>query len=145
MIGPAKYNELYERIGNLNKLLAWAHAKVIENLVAKTNGALQWILIDRFAPESTMERALSRVERLPPVAQWPKAESDPAVGAASILARAAFLRAMRTLSRRYGVMLPFGAAAKTLTTAHEFIDRHGPHQLQQVAKIHFSNTKKLGL
>src|SRR5690348_1336657 len=34
-IGPARYNELYEKFGNLNKLLGWGHARVIENLLAK--------------------------------------------------------------------------------------------------------------
>ena len=34
-IGPAKYNELYEKFGNLNKLLGWGHARVIENLVVR--------------------------------------------------------------------------------------------------------------
>ncbi|MBV72094.1 MAG: ribonuclease HIII [Myxococcales bacterium] len=145
MIGPAKYNELYQRIGNLNTLLAWAHAKVIETLLVESNGAVEWVLIDRFAPERTMQRALSRIDGLPQVDQWPKAESDPAVGAASILARAAFLRGMKALSKRYGLGLPLGAGEKTLTAGHEFVQRHGRQQLHHVAKIHFSNTNKLGL
>src|SRR5881275_1050604 len=28
-IGPERYNELYEKFGNLNKLLGWGHARVI--------------------------------------------------------------------------------------------------------------------
>jgi ribonuclease HIII len=35
LIGPQRYNELYEKFGNLNKLLGWGHARVIENLLAK--------------------------------------------------------------------------------------------------------------
>src|ERR1700731_3001360 len=35
LIGPAKYNDLYEKFDNLNKLLAWGHARVIRNLLAK--------------------------------------------------------------------------------------------------------------
>src|SRR5438445_3797297 len=35
LIGPQKYNELYQKFGNLNKLLGWGHARVIENLLAK--------------------------------------------------------------------------------------------------------------
>ena len=34
-INPAKYNELYSKIGNLNRLLGWAHAKVLENILEK--------------------------------------------------------------------------------------------------------------
>src|SRR5207253_4219459 len=32
-IGPERYNELYKKIRNLNRLLAWGHAKVLENLL----------------------------------------------------------------------------------------------------------------
>src|SRR5947209_8254796 len=32
-IGPAKYNELYDKFRNLNKLLAWGHARSIENVL----------------------------------------------------------------------------------------------------------------
>ena len=35
LIGPEKYNELYRKFGNLNALLGWGHARVIENLLAK--------------------------------------------------------------------------------------------------------------
>src|ERR1051325_1147172 len=35
LIGPAKYNELYRNFGNLNSLLGWGHARVIENLLQK--------------------------------------------------------------------------------------------------------------
>src|SRR5438045_3797164 len=35
LIGPERYNELYQKFGNLNKLLGWGHARVIENLLAK--------------------------------------------------------------------------------------------------------------
>ena len=34
-INPQKYNELYSKFKNLNKLLAWGHARVIENLLEK--------------------------------------------------------------------------------------------------------------
>ena len=33
VIGPEKYNELYTKMRNLNKLLAWGHARVIENVL----------------------------------------------------------------------------------------------------------------
>src|SRR3990170_3074878 len=33
VIGPEKYNQLYDKMKNLNKLLAWGHARVIENLL----------------------------------------------------------------------------------------------------------------
>ena len=32
-IGPEKYNELYAKLRNLNRLLAWGHARAIENVL----------------------------------------------------------------------------------------------------------------
>ena len=143
MIGPEKYNQLYSKIGNLNRLLAWAHAKVIENLINDAASTPEWFLIDRFANEGTMKRALSRIEPSPNYDQWPKAESDPAVGAASVLARAAFLRGIGALSRRFDVKLPLGGGASTLSSGRQIIELHGRSALGQVAKLHFANTGKI--
>ncbi|MGC6415626.1 MAG: ribonuclease HIII [Bradymonadia bacterium] len=144
MIGPEKYNQLYSKIGNLNRLLAWAHAKVIENLIDDAVSRPEWFLIDRFANEGTMNRALSRIKPSLNYDQWPKAESDPAVAAASVLARAAFLRGVGALSRRFDIKLPLGGGAATLSAGRQLLDRHGQSALGQVAKLHFANTGKIG-
>ena len=39
-INPEKYNQLYLKIGNVNRLLAWGHAKVIENILGKVNAEI---------------------------------------------------------------------------------------------------------
>src|SRR6266480_1404202 len=56
LIGPAKYNELYEKFGNLNKLLAWGHARVIENLLAKKTDCPR-SLSDQFADARVIEQS----------------------------------------------------------------------------------------
>src|SRR5947208_6632956 len=38
LIGPAKYNELYVKFANLNRLLGWGQARVIENLLGRKPG-----------------------------------------------------------------------------------------------------------
>ena len=144
VIGPKRYNELYERIGNLNRLLAWAHAKVIENLIERTEPSVEWVLVDRFAHESMVNRNLGPLGRKTRIDQWPRAESDPAVAAASILARAAYLRGLQRLSRRYDLVLPGGAGAPVLRAGGLFLDAHGRDRLADVAKIHFSTTQQLG-
>jgi ribonuclease HIII len=144
-IGPEKYNSLYEKIGNLNRLLAWAHAKVIGNLLAvETSEPIEWVLIDRFAPENTMLKALGDTTQDVRLDQWPKAESDPAVAAASILARGAFLRGLSGLSKRFAVNLSPGAGAPVLTSGRRFIESHGTAALRQVAKVHFATTGQIG-
>src|SRR5436305_10428257 len=59
LIGPAKYNELYEKFGNLNRLLGWGHARVIENLLGKKPGCLR-SLSDQFADARVTEQSLLR-------------------------------------------------------------------------------------
>src|SRR5215831_9083272 len=57
LIGPAKYNELYEKFGNLNRLLGWGHARVIENLLGKKPGCPR-ALSDQFADGGVVGRFL---------------------------------------------------------------------------------------
>ena len=144
-IGPEKYNALYGRMNNLNRLLTWAHGKVIENLLSQSlEPGVDWVLVDRFVNESSFRRGLGPKGQNVRLATWPKAESDPAVAAASILARAAYLRGLSHLSKRYGVRFRPGSGQPTLRVGQEFIETHGHDALRHVAKIHFDTTRQLG-
>ena len=57
LIGPAKYNELYEKFGNLNRLLGWGHARVIENLLARKPECPR-SLSDQFADARVIKESL---------------------------------------------------------------------------------------
>ena len=72
--------------------------------------------------------------------QKPRAEEEIAVAAASIVARAEFLRRLQDLSMRHGVLLPKGASDAVITAGKEFVRRHGVEALGQVAKLHFRTT-----
>lgn len=139
VINPPKYNELYARIGNLNKLLAWAHGKVIENLIEQGAPA-EWILVDRFATGPTLSRALGPRGRALPLMERPKAESDPAVAAASVLARASYLKQLARLGERFGSRLHGGAGPPALAAGRAFAAAHGEDALGEVAKLHFAST-----
>lgn len=95
-INPAKYNLLYEQFGNLNLLLGWGHATAIDELLAKVS--CDKVIIDQFAAEHVVERALARKKRSVNLTQRTKAEEDPVVAAASILARAAFVKGLDKLA-----------------------------------------------
>src|SRR5713226_10756554 len=90
LIGPERYNELYEKFGNLNSLLGWGHARVIENLLAKRPDCPR-ALSDKFADVRVVQNSLLQRGRAIKLEQRTRAESDPAVAAASILAREAFI------------------------------------------------------
>ena len=136
LIGPAKYNELYEKFGNLNKLLAWGHARVIENLLAKKPECTR-SLSDQFADARLIEQSLLRHARKVNIQQRPRAESDIAVAAASILAREAFINWLDREGKKLGMPLQRGVSPGVKTAAEKIVKDKGPGGLRQVAKVHF--------
>ncbi len=141
-LSPGKYNELHTSFGNLNKLMAWAHSRVIANLLERSDAT--YVLVDKFAHESLVRRALGAELGAAQLDQRTKAEEDPAVAAASILARGAFLRGLNALSRRFSMDLHKGAGAPTLASGRRFLEAHGRGPLREVAKLHFKTTEQIG-
>lgn len=137
-IFPKRYNELYEQFRNLNHLLAWCHATVVDTLVQKTG--CKTVVIDQFAGEHVIIKAF-RDKKLTEInlTQKHRAEEDVVVAAASILARHAFLTGLESLSNEFGIALPKGASALTMAKAREFANKCGKEQLPLVAKIHFKS------
>ncbi len=142
-IGPARYNELYAEMSNLNRLLAWGHARVIASLHAKVPSCPR-ALSDQFANEWVLKRALGARKIPVKLEQRPRAEADIAVAAASILARARFVRWMRAAAKAAETDLPLGCAPHVLKAAKAFVRKHGMERLPDVAKLHFKLTAKLG-
>lgn len=140
-ISPAKYNQLHRQMGNVNRILAWAHARVIEDLLARVDCNL--VVSDQFGDESYLRESLMREGRKVRLVQVTGAEADPVVAAASIVARSVFLDTLRSLSRQAGVDLPKGAV-HVLPAARAVLDRGGMDLLAQVAKLHFRTTRHLG-
>ncbi len=140
-IGPEKYNELHSKIRNLNKLLAWGHARALENILEKVNP--RQVVADQFGDKKLIENALMKKGRDVELSQQTGAESVPAVAAASILARAEYLRRLERLSKLYSVSLHKGAGPPTDNAGREFVAKEGEKELGKVAKIHFKNTRKI--
>lgn len=138
-IGPSAYNRLYDKMGSVNRILAWGHAKAIENLLEKVPNCPR-ALSDQFGPEQQIQRALQQKGRKIKLEQRHKAESDVAVAAASILARSAFLSAMAKLGETHGIPLPKGASDKVKAAAAELVKKHGGAVFLETAKCHFKTT-----
>ncbi len=139
---PPTYNRLYSQIGNLNRLLAWGHARVIENLLEQVPGCPR-VLSDKFGDERLIRRALLTRGREIQLDQQTKAESDVAVAAASILARDEFLRGMDKLGKEFGLELPRGAGPLVKEAGRKLLSMHGPDVLEKVVKLHFKTTQEL--
>ncbi|MCJ7645055.1 MAG: ribonuclease HIII [Candidatus Aminicenantes bacterium] len=140
-IGPEKYNELYDKLRNLNRLLAWGHARAIENILEVVD-CVQAVT-DQFGDKAWVLNALMKKGRTIELVQNPRAEEDMAVAAASILARAEFLKRLSFLSKDNGLELPKGASSMVEDAAVKLVERDGPEVLGKVAKLHFKTTGRV--
>ncbi|MDD3886890.1 MAG: ribonuclease HIII [Victivallaceae bacterium] len=139
---PPTYNRLYAGFGNLNRLLAWGHARTIENLLEKAPECPR-MLSDQFAHESLIRRALMERGRRITMEQKTKGESDVAVAAASILARDGFLRGMKELADEYGVEFPRGAGPQVRAAAETLLAARGRESFGGCAKLHFKTLSEI--
>jgi ribonuclease HIII len=140
-IGNEAYSRLYQKMRSVNTLLAWGHARVIENLMGqkqRMNPPPVRAISDQFASnKETVAKALMTLGREIELVQKHRAEEDLAVAAASILARNEFVTRLGALEKQFGLALPKGASAAVDAAAKEFIARHGAENLPKVAKMHF--------
>ena len=141
-INPGRYNELYTKFGNLNRLLAWGHARVIENLLERVPGC-QRAISDQFANPAVLQRAMQTRGREIELVQRTKAESDPAVAAASILAREAFVSWLKSQGRIFGVELPKGVSPSVKKAAADLLQQHGNNVLPTLCKMHFRTSSEV--
>jgi ribonuclease HIII len=140
-IGNEAYNRLHAKMGSVNAVLAWGHARVIENLMGqrhRMNPPPVRAISDQFAAsKSVVEKALMAMGKELELVQRHKAEEDIAVAAASILARDEFVKRLAGLGKSLGVELPKGAGANVDQIAKQLVTSQGPDGLAKVAKMHF--------
>ena len=142
LIGPAKYNELYDKFGNLNRLLGWCHARVIENLLGKKPGCPR-SLSDQFADSRVINASLLKHGRKIAIEQRPRAESDIAVAAASVVAREGFINWLERKSNELGMRLERGVSPSVKDAARKLVETNGPGALREVAKVHFRTAHEI--
>ncbi len=136
-----KYNELYDKIKNLNKLLAWGHARAIENLLNKVD--CDTVLSDKFGKEELIKNRLMEKGQNINLHQQTKAESNLAVAAASIIARAEFVKELDNINKEYNIRFPKGISHITIERGKEFVKKYGKEELFKVAKLHFKTIDRL--
>ncbi|MBN2206583.1 MAG: ribonuclease HIII [Candidatus Aminicenantes bacterium] len=140
-VGPERYNELYAKLRNLNRILAWGHARVIENILERVDCRLA--IADQFGEKGYILDALLRKGKRIELVQRVRAEEDAAVAAASVLARAEFLHKLRALSDEAGLDLPKGASPLVEEAGRRLAERSGPDSLGRFAKLHFKTTGRI--
>ncbi len=138
---PHKYNELYAKFKNLNRLLAWMHVAALGDLVQKTG--CKRAILDQFANPVVVETSLKQKKLEVHLEQKVRGEEDLVVAAASIIARAGFVEGIQTLSEEMGMELPKGASKQVIVAARKLIVLKGPEIMGRVAKTHFKTMKEL--
>lgn len=130
-----KYNELYNKFDrNLNKLLAWYHGKSLTQALDERPAS--WGLLDQFTKQKLVDAYVRERKDFKLVSRT-KAESDPVVAAASIIARAVYVREMKRLSDEVGEALVKGASGRVLAQAKKIVEEKGADALKNYAKMHF--------
>ncbi|MDD2543590.1 MAG: ribonuclease HIII [Candidatus Cloacimonetes bacterium] len=141
-----KYNQLMasfqEQNLNLNDLLAWSHTKVISELRAGIKDC-EGILVDQFSKAQKVKARLTAKDKNLNVVERTGAERDPAVAAASILARYQFLELHKSMDLHYKMTFPLGAGPGVIEAAKQFVKLYGKDQLGTVVKLHFKTTLKV--
>ena len=141
-IGPERYNQLYSSMENMNRILAWGHARVIENILSRVN--CKKAVLDKFGRKDLVLGALMKKGRSIEVIQKVRGEEDLAVAAASVLARGEFILRHRKLSEEFGVDFPLGNNKKAVIEAgKKAVKKHGLDSLVKVAKVHFKTTQDI--
>ncbi len=146
VLKPLKYNELIADFKgqhkNLNDLLAWLHSTAIFNLL-KTSPTMQGVLVDQFSPSQKVRRTLFEKSCSTPCIERTGAEADPAVAAASIIARYQFVETFKAMRQFYQMEFPLGASSAVITSGKAFVQRYGLNRLGEVAKLHFKTTEQV--
>ena len=142
MLDPAEYNRAHESDRNVAIFLSRMHAEALKEAIGKAPECDR-IVIDQFTFPKRLEDALHHEGIDLPVEIRTKAEDNPAVAAASVLARAEFLLRLRELGHEWGTELPKGASRQVEVVAREIYRAGGRDALDRVAKTHFKTTLRV--
>lgn len=136
VLSPSEYNKDWAELG-LHTLLSRQHARAIREVSQRGDR----VVIDQFSKKDEIGPQLRDLSL--EIEQRPRAESEVAVAAASILARAEFLVSLMELGRTFDLELRKGAGEPVDVAGVDFVKQHGMEALGQVAKLHFKNREKI--
>lgn len=144
-----KYNVMVEKGMNANSIKAYLHNQALLKLTTSLPSLPDFLIMDEFVNEAKYYDYLKKLPKQPTIVSdnlhfIQKGESvHVAVAAASILARASFVKYMQIMSKKHQFELPKGAGAPVDVAGKQFVKRHGKEALKSLTKWHFANTNKI--
>ncbi|SEQ83504.1 ribonuclease HIII [Piscibacillus halophilus] len=142
-----KYNKLQRKGWSQGRMKSWMHHHAIKNVLNRMDDSIDpsGILVDQFCKPEIFHNHVKATGGQPrqDLTFMTKAESySTPVAAASMIARYRFIYEMARLSKEVGFDLQKGASKVVDQQIKRIIQSKGEAYLDQVAKVHFANTKK---
>lgn len=151
-ISQKTWNKLNQKY-NANQIKLFLHYSNITYFFSQHKVEVKQIVIDQFSTLKTLEsyeKTLLKtsphldIQKHAPLVWLTHAETQVfAVGVASIVARYFLLKLMTKQKQTWQFHFPLGASKTVDIAAKDFIARYGEDKLKNVAKITFSNTKRI--
>ena len=140
---PQDYNARWNEVRNVNHVLAELHADAIATLLRRHPNAN--VLVDRFGDESLIATRLQKKLGHAPkkLVQVPRAEANPVVGAASVVARVRFVEGFQECEAESGTDLHKGGGEPVDVAARRAFAIGGVDLMSRIAKLHFKNSERI--
>ncbi len=144
-----KYNTMVEKGMNANSIKAFLHNQALLKLTNHLPNYPDYLIMDEFVNQKKYFDYLNGLPKQPNIVKEnlyfvQKGEGvHVAVAAASILARASFVKYMTMMSKKLTFDLPKGAGSPVDVAGRRFIQQFGPEKLKELTKWHFANTNKI--
>lgn len=150
-VSQAKYNFLTDnKRFNAHELKLLIHLQAI-NAVESRIENYDLVIMDQFADLKNLNKYYSHISQSEEITM-PRKElitltngesAHVAVAAASIVARAYFVKMMEEQEKKWNFKFPLGTNAIVENAAKEFVKANGKDALYQVAKMSFKTTEKI--
>lgn len=142
VLTPEKYNKWARRNLNMVDIKCQLHRMAWSQMQKKVSlPGLR--VIDGFCTEERYKEAVHG-QGVQGIQFIPKADSNyVSVMCGAVVARAKFLKEITKLENKWNFILEKGASETANMSAVKFIQENGRDNLEQVAKLNFSNTKKV--
>ena len=146
ILSNREYNEKYSSNMNMNKIKAILHNRALYSLINENNFEYDYVVVDQFESEKAYFKHLESIEnKVENITFMTKAEDKClAVACSSLISRYIFIKEIDKMGQKYGMFIPKGANYYVEDVALKLIEKHGKNILYDIAKLNFSNTKRIG-
>ncbi len=143
MLSNKEYNDNYGKDMNMNKIKAILHNKVLSDMVK--DNKYDYIVVDQFESEKSYYNHLNDTPNpLRGITFVTKAEDKCySVAVSSLISRYIFIKEIDKLGNKYDIFLPKGANYYVEDIGIKLVQKFGEDVLKNVAKLNFSNTKRI--